>query len=264
MSDYRKIALLFEDRVTGVEYYETRATMKLKHQFLSILEGESKQMIFLIGEPGSGKTMFLNRVPSIVPKGFRVIQFKTPFFEPKEFLLHLLEEDELPPISDTIEELIEQVAFYYKSIPSLVTIDEAQLLNKKMLELLRILADTKAFWFLLAMHRHESQQILAQPQFRSRPHRILELGALEEDEVHEYLSKELLRAGSYSLQEQFSRNSARLIHSFARGNFRDTKKLLNRLFLLLEYATKEGKKEYQNIDRCLITMAAIDATLLEV
>ncbi|MRI83400.1 MAG: hypothetical protein C6I00_03175 [Nitratiruptor sp.] len=264
MSDYRGIAALFEDRVNGVEYYETRATMKLKHQFLSILENESKQLLFLIGEPGSGKTMFLHRIPSIVPASFEVVQFQTPFFEPKDFLDYLFRHKGVAKGEGSIEEQIQQIVTLYQERPTLITVDEAQLLSKEMLELLRILADTKAFWLLLAMHRHESQEILKEAQFRSRPHRVLELGPLEEDEVHEYISKELLRASLYSIQEQFSRSLARLIYTFAKGNFRDTKKLLNRLFLLLDYAVKNEKEGFTRVNRCLITMAAIDAALLKV
>lgn len=264
MADYKEIAKIFEDRIDQVEYYETRATTKLKNELFFILENETKQLIFLIGEPGCGKSIFLHRLPSFLGDRLKVIGFNTPFFEPVDFVKTLIQKAGGEVEDFALEKLISQAVSIYSKTPTLVTIDEAQLLDRQMVELLRILADSKAFWFVLAMHRHESKNILSQPQFSSRPHRVLELEGLEMDEVYEYISKELVRAGLYSMQENFSKKLAKDIHKIARGNFRDTKKILNRLFLLLDYAIRHDKRGYQKPNRCLVTMAAIDGGLIDV
>ncbi len=263
MANYKEVARLFEDRIEGVEYYETRAAMRLKNELFFVLQNETRQLIFLVGEPGSGKSIFLSNLSGLV-EGFEVVKFHTPFFEPVDFVKSLIQKKGATPQEFALEALIAQAVELYRSAPVIVAIDEAQLLSDEMVELLRILADSKAFWFILAMHKHESKNILARPQFSSRPHRVLELGKIELEEVREYISKELIKAGLYTLQEEFSKRLIRDIYRFCRGNFRDMKKILNRLFLLLDYAVLNAKRGYQKPNRCLVTMAAIDGGLLEV
>jgi len=263
VADFKQIAQLFEDRVENVDYYETRAHLRAKNELLDILDGETKQLIFLVGEPGSGKSLFLYNLPKILDEKYHVIRFNTPFFEPVDFIKHLIWRKDSEVGEHALEQLIAQAVELYKESPTIVAIDEAQLLSKDMIELLRILADSKAFWFIMAMHRHESAKILREPQFSSRPHRIIELGLLEYDEAREYIAKELLKAGAYNLEEELSKKQAKTIYKFSKGNFRDTKKLLHRMFLLMDAALKLGKDEFTKPSRCLVTMAAIDGGLVD-
>jgi len=55
------------------------------------------------------------------------------------------------------------------------------------------LADTKVFWFVLAMHKAESQEVLKEPHFQSRPHRVYEIGKLSKSESIYYI-KDMLGA----------------------------------------------------------------------
>jgi len=262
VADFKKIAKIFEDRIEHVDYYETRAHLRAKNELLDILEGETKQLIFLIGEPGCGKSIFLYNLPKFLDS-YHIIRFNTPFFEPVDFIKNLITRTGAQVHNYSLEELISQAVELYKDTDTIVAIDEAQLLSKEMVELLRILADSKAFWFIMAMHKHESAKILQEPQFSSRPHRIIEIGRLEMDEAREYMAKELLKAGAYGLEQEFSKKRAKQIYGLTKGNFRDTKKLLNRMFLLMDAALKLGKEEYTKPTSCLVTMAAIDGGLLD-
>jgi len=263
VADYKAIAKIFEDRVEGVELYQTRAFMQVRHQLLDILEHETRQLLFLIGAPGCGKSLFLENLATLLEERYTTIKYNTPFFEPVDFVRNLLQKRGVETPAHSLEELLEQVVAAYKDSPTIIAIDEAQLLTREMIELVRILADSKAFWFLLAMHKHESGKILQEPQFLSRPHRVLEMGLMEPEEVKEYISKELLRCGEYSFEEEISKRLAKDIYRLARGNFRDTKKLLNRMFLLLDAAAALGKRGYEKPNSCLLTMAAMDGGLLD-
>ena len=263
MADYKKIAKLFEDRVEGITFYETRATLRLKNELLNVLESETRQLIFLIGEPGSGKSVFLTKLPQIATD-YEVLKFNTPFFEPVDFIKTLLEKKGAKIEAYSLEEMIAQAIEQYADSQTIVAIDEAQLLSKDMIELLRILADSKAFWFILAMHRHESGKILQEPQFASRPHKILTMQGLEFDEVREFISKELIKEGEYVFQEELAKSLCKDIYKFTKGNFRDTKKMLNKIFLLMDEAARLGKKGYEKPNRCLVTMAAIAGGMLRV
>ncbi len=263
MSEYRALAKIFEDRTEDIIFYETRAILKLKNELYFTLLNESKQLLFLIGEPGCGKSVFLNQLPNFYKEEFSIIKFDTPFFEPVDFIRTLIKKRRKSVGRYSLEEMIKEAVKLYEKGDTIIAIDEAQLLSKEMVELLRILADTKAFWFLLAMHRHESQKILREPQFSSRPHRVFTFDAMDFGEVREFISKELLRTGSFAIEKQMDKRVVKEIYNFTKGNFRDTKKLLNRTFLLLDYATKIGKR-YDGPNSCVITMAAIDGGLLDI
>jgi type II secretory pathway predicted ATPase ExeA len=220
-----------------------------------------------------------------------VVKYNTPFFEPGDFVKTLIQKRDdsfemtkeeatlLKPVEfiktflerkgeqvkeHSLEELIKQAISVNSKKSVLIAIDEAQLLNKEMIELIRILADSKAFWFLLAMHKHESKKILSEPQFRSRPHRVLELEPLSADEIRDFIVQELLKIGEYSLQEYFDNKLIKEIYKLTKGNFRDLKKLLHRMFLIMEQAKSLKRNGYDRVNSCLVTMAAIDGEILDI
>ena len=263
MADYAAVAKLFEDSIQA-KYYETEATMKLKKELLTTLEHEMRQLLFLVGEPGCGKSLFLRQLPHMLEKEYRIILYDTPFFEPVDFIRSLITKSSQEVGSYALEEMIRQVVDLYKQSNTIVAIDEAQLLSKDMIELIRILADSKAFWFILAMHKHESQKILQEPQFSSRPYRLLEMEAMRFEEMEHYITKTLQEIPSLALENLFSRRVLKKIYAIAHGNFRDTKKIVQRMFLMMDYALQTNQKRYQKPSTCLVTMAAIDGGLLAV
>ena len=263
MGRFKNIAQKFEDRVENIDFFETSAIAKIEHDLLKILDQETKQILFLIGEPGSGKSVFLNRLDSILTK-YQTVKFDTPFFEPVDFIRTLIKRSGNEVGEYSLEELIQQAVTLYRNSNLFIAIDEAQLLTKPMIELIRILADSKAFWFLLAMHRHESETILQEPQFVSRPHKVLELGGITQNELLDFLTKELKLLGEDELANDFRNRVVKEIYSLTQGNFRESKKILNRMFLLMEEAQQKGKTKYTRPNSCLVTMAAIDGGLIRV
>ncbi len=263
MSNYIEIAKIFEENAKAVDFFENAEVLSVKSSLTNILDKETKQLIFLIGEPGVGKSAFLNNIEELLENRYAIIKFDTPFMEPVDFIKTLIKKREREIKDFSLEGLIKEVVRIYEDEKCLITIDEAQLLSKKMIELIRILADSKAFWFLLAMHKHESKEILNEPQFSSRPHKVLELGKLQKYECKDFIYNTLSKADMNSFAEELSKKYLGFIYKVTKGNFRDLKKLLYNLFLLLDYAISNNKKKYQKLSECLLIMAAIEGGLID-
>lgn len=264
MSSYLEIAKIFEERTNEIEFFKNAEVLSAKNALTNILDKNTKQLIFLIGEPGVGKSAFLNSLDNMLDNRYEIIKFDTPFMEPVDFIKMLIKKRDEKIEDFSLEGLIKQVVKIYKNENYLIAIDEAQLLSKHMIELLRILADSKAFWFLLAMHKHESKEILNEPQFATRPHKVLELGKLQKHECRDYINKSLFDNSLASLGNELSTKYLNFIYKTTKGNFRDLKKLLYNLFLIMEYAVNNDKKKYQTLSKCLLIMSAIEGGLIDV
>lgn len=264
MGRYKEIAKLFEEQTNAIEFFTNASVANIKRSMENILQNETKQLIFLIGEPGVGKSAFLNNFDTLFEHRYKTIKFDMPFLEPVDFVKLLIKKADKKVLAFSLETLIKQVIAIYKESNYIVVFDEAQLLSKQMIEVIRILADSKALWFVLAMHKHESQTILNEPQFASRPHKVLELGVLSKNEIKEFLYFEFARVRQSFFAEELHKRYLSVFYDLTNGNFRNLKKLLFHLFLLMDYAQENKKTKYQTFSKCLITMAAIEGGLLDV
>ncbi len=263
LKSFLDIARIFEERVDNIDFFENAEVLSIKNSLLNILQNNTKQLIFLIGDPGVGKSAFLNNLNRLLENRFDIIKFDTPFIEPVDFVKSLIKKSSCEPKDFSLEGQIKEVVEIYKDANYIVAIDEAQLLSKQMIELVRILADSKAFWFLLAMHKHESKEILDEPQFASRPHKVLELGKLQKYECKEFIYNELAKIDKVSFAEELSKRYLNFLYKVTKGNFRDLKKIFYNTFLLLDFAAKNDKKKYQKLSKCLLIMAAIEGGLID-
>jgi DNA transposition AAA+ family ATPase len=263
MDDYAAIAKIFEERTQDLDFFKNAEVLYIKKNIEYILKTDVKQLIFLVGEPGVGKSAFLSYFSTFFPQ-YSIIKFDMPFFEPVDFVTTLIKKSGEEVENFSLDALIKQVVEIYNTKNYIILIDEAQLLSKQMIEIIRILSDSKAFWFLLAMHKHESKEILQEPQFASRPHKVLELQVLQKSEYKDFIYTELKHIDRPIVREALSHKYLNFIFKLTHGNLRNLKKLLFHTFLLLQYAHENDKKKYQTISKCLLTMAAIDGDLLDV
>jgi replication-associated recombination protein RarA len=262
LSDYLEISRLFEEKSDDDTFLQNTTVLSLKNSIENTLKNNTKQLIFIIGDPGVGKSAFFNHFSQMFSDS-DIIKFDVPFIEPVDFIKSLIKKANKEIENFSLDQLIKEVVEIYKDSNYIILIDEAQLLSKDMIEVIRILADSKAFWFLLAMHKHESKKILEEPQFASRPHQVFELGKLQKHEYKDYLYIKLKNTHKLNIIEHISKKYLNLLYKLTDGNFRNLKKLLFTTFILLDYAIKNDKKKYQQINKCLLMMAAIDGGLID-
>ena len=262
MSRWMDYALRFEEG-TKNKYFEARASYQTLEKIKIVLKEKSGKMTFLLGEPGSGKTFLLNKLLNDEELVNRPILFDTPIVNPKTFLQKLLRHLNAKEISDDIDSLKEQVENLYAENLTLIMLDEAQLLNEEMLEFIRILSDSKMFWIVLAMHEKEGKDILAKSHFKSRPHKLIELGKLSKDEAEMFINTQLIFANDQKVLSFHQKNSD-MIYKLCDGNFRYLKKLIYTQFDLLNEAQESDMNEFREPSKCLLNMAAIEIGLLNV
>jgi len=260
--DYQVLAQIFEEEKNPVEhFYKNHNVLQTESKMLQIFKNSHKQLLFLIGEAGVGKSAFLNYFSKNTE--IETIKFDVPFFEPVDFVKTLITQSGEEITGHSLVELIDQVSEIYSTKDTVVIVDEAQLLSHSMIEIIRILADSKAFWFILAMHKHESKKLLNEPQFTSRPHKILEMDKLSLEEAKGFVHTSLKRGEFEHLWPRIEKNFS-TFYKLSHGNFRDLKKLLHTTFLLIHFAMQNGKTKFSSLNKRVIIMAAIENGLIHV
>lgn len=262
MSQWLKAAEKFEERRESRDYFEVQASLGAIEKIKASLLGTFRQLIFLLGEPGSGKSFLLHHLKEIWKNDRDILLIETPFITPMDLLKKLLEHKGIECKGDDIEQFRIQATELYGSSDHLIMIDEAQLLSTEMREFIRILSDSKSFWFILAMHRSEGESILRAPHFKSRPHRIIDLSALNPIECKSYLHRELTHVGFSDIIDELKPKLILQAHQISQGNFRNFKKIFYHLFHLLHYTNTHNKTKYLRPTSCTITMAAMSAELI--
>jgi ABC-type lipoprotein export system ATPase subunit len=262
MSRWLEYASLFEE---GVEnpYFEARSAYQALSNVKSTLKEKSGKMIFLLGQPGSGKTYLLHHLLQDEELEHTPVLFDTPIASPRSFLTRLIKHMNEDIVSEELEVLKEQAETLYADKKILVMLDEAQLLNDETLEFIRILSDSRKFWIVCAMHEEEGREILGKSHFKSRPHKLIELGQLSPKELEMFINTQLiLSQDKYVLD--FHQKHAKRIYSLSKGNFRYLKKLIYTEFSLLHEAQELGMKKFEEPSKCLLNMAAIEIGLINV
>lgn len=260
MSKWLEYASQFEEG-PGSIYFEIQTAYHAQESIQKLLDKKRGEMIFLLGEPGSGKSFMLQRLYTAMNK--EALLFETPVSSPLNFLNRLVRHGGEEPLSDELEALKEQAEQIFRDKKCVIMLDEAQLLDEQTLEYVRILCDTRSFWVILAMHEREGKMILEKSHFKSRPHSRVELGALSVSEAQMYMTKRISEFQDQAVLD-FHHKHAKRIHRLSMGNFRYLKKLLNTEFSLLHEAYVSGMKGFSKPSKCLLNMAAIEIGVLDV
>ncbi len=262
MSRWLDYASQFEEG-TENPYFEVRTAYQALSALKNTLNEKNGKMIFLLGHPGSGKTYLLNHLLQQEGLEHRPLLFETPVANPKSFLIRLVKHLDEEPISEEIDVLKGQVEGLYEGKKILIMLDEAQLLNEETLEFIRILCDSRKFWIVCAMHDEEGREILGRSHFKSRPHKLIELGQLSAKEIEMFVNTQLIFSNDKHLIN-FHQKHAKKIYRLSQGNFRYLKKLMHTEFTLLHEAQELGLKKFEEPSKCLLNMAAIDIGLINV
>ncbi len=262
MSKWLEFASKFEE---GIEnpYFEVRTAYQAHANVMSTLKEKDGRMIFLLGQPGSGKSYLLHHLLNDSALSHKPVLFETPVSSPKAFLLRLISHMNAEPLGEEIETLKGQAESLYADKKVLIMLDEAQLINNETLEFMRILSDSRKFWIICAMHEEEGREILEKSHFKSRPFKLIELGRLSAEESDMFINTQLIFSHDKSILD-FHQKHAKKIYKLCQGNFRYLKKLIYTEFSLLHEAQELDMKKFSKPSKCLINMAAIEIGLINV
>lgn len=257
MSSFEEASKVFENSFLKDDYFDSMSAEFAKNSLIKIIRNREVPLTFLIGDPGVGKTYMLHLIKEELLPTHKVVMTTEPFSTPESFLQFLLS-DIVNSSHLTLTQLKERAITLYKDSAHIILIDEAQLLSESVLEYIRILSDTKIFYFVLSMHKKEGEAIVKKPHFSSRDHRIVIMGILESSELEHFLESQLLRHGLGNLAELFKPKELISLNKYSAGNFRILKQMLKHIFSLMDYAKKNALKEYTVPNKCIVMMAAID------
>lgn len=263
MSKWLSAAKKFEENAKEGSFFESQSTMYALKQIENTFDKDFPQMIFLLGNPGSGKSFLLNYIARQSINEVVCILIDNPFLTQVEFMQRLLSDMNQPTNESNIEVLTKLAVEIFKSQKHIIMIDEAQLLSTQMTEFVRILSDLKVFWFLLAMHKEEGKLILDSPHFSSRAHKKIYLNELLLNECKQYLQNELQSIGLSEFARSFSKKLIKLSYTYSGGNFRNYKKIYYNLFLLLDTAQSQNKTKFLKPSETLLKMSAIKSGLIK-
>ncbi len=261
--DFENAAVLFRDDINTKFYFDSISAEIAKNEISEAIEDRNTSLIFLLGDPGVGKSYMMRLINEKIKHKQLTIFIDHPFFDKRDLLKLLYEAKDLEFDKETSfntlkDELIKQ----YKDTVHTIFIDEAQLLTEEQFELIRILSDTKVLQFVLSMHKEEGSVILEKKHFKSRTKVVVRYNSLETSEVYRYIQSSLLAHSHSEIASLFSKSDAKKITRYSLGNFRTVKKFLYVLMQLLNYAKQNGIKKHQTLNSNLILMTALELGMI--
>jgi len=207
----------FKDTIDLDDFFSYFNFEIVKEEILS----SKNNLIFLLGNPGSGKTFMINYLAKKFPKKYQIFKDFNSINKNKTLL-----------------------------------IDEAQLLNESEIEKLRVLSDN-GVQVLFAMHKKEGEEIVKKPQFHSRYYQKIYMKPLNYKEFENYVLKKF---NKYSYSHIINKKILKKIYKYSKGNFRLSKKIIFRALDLLDFSLRNNLK-YKEIDNCILKMSIIDLEL---
>lgn len=263
MKDFEAAKEFFKDTVDPSFYFDSISSEIARNNLKDAIGDSSIPLIFILGDPGVGKSHMMRVMHHSAVLGSSTILIEHPFFDSHDLVKTLYEARGIPfDKSKSLGEFMDELFEIYVGSFCTILIDEAQLLSNEQVEFIRILSDTKLFQFVLAMHKEEGLALLEKKQFKTRSKLVIEYGNLEENEILRYIQTLFIGHTHGEIALMFSKNEARVIARYAKGNFRMIKKFLYTLMKLLDYAQKKGLSKYRKLGSCLLTMAALDIGLI--
>ena len=222
-------------------------------KMLSIKESQNITLIY--GNAGVGKTTLLNEIYQNNKSNKNILFFTTPFFSIDSLLNQIYKafiQEEMP--RDTQDAIINLVLKLDETV--IIILDEANLYKNEILELIRILSDTNKFKFILSM---TNTSLMNEDSFKSRIWELIELKNLSKDEIITYIDQRLIAKNQLEVVRFLGKNNYNLIYKLTKGNFRNTNRLMYKIFEICEYYYEnEPKKIGRTLPNKFIEMAGID------
>ena len=208
----------------------------------------------LTGEVGTGKTLLVRALLEKLPKEVEVALVLNPLISATEFVATICDELRIKYKKDTesIKELVDALnshllKVHAKGKRTVLIVDEAQNLNRDVLEQVRLLTNLETtkekLLQIILVGQQELTQILASPDLRQLAQRITAryfLPGLNKSETHAYISHRCVVAGAG--RPLFSRAGMNSVYRYSCGNPRMINILCDRA-LLGAYSENESVVE---------------------
>jgi Cdc6-like AAA superfamily ATPase len=269
---YESSKNIFIDIVQVQDYIKLDRVTRVYQSLLYSLQKPLK-MILIYGKPGTGKSMFLSKLHDELKHTQKIYMYLTPILDESEFV-KILAQDLLDiPSSSALNftQFMRELESAKKenensendNVP-IILLDEVQLYSDSLMEKIRLLSDTRAVKFVLALHKTQGEDLLAKEHFQTRIWESIELENASVNELNIYITKKLLQYGYLYTFSMFDVSVIENIHSITHGNYRDTNKLLYSVFDIYDYYSKKNPEKISTnkISKDIIEMAAIHTGLL--
>ncbi len=218
---------------------------KHKEAFAHLVYGINNRSGFVMvsGEIGTGKTTLCRSLLEQLDDDTKVAFIFNPFLSPLELLGKINEEFGVPSSAETAKGLIDELNAYLldraaQGINCVLVIDEAQNLEPRVLEQIRLLSNletsTQKLLQIILIGQPELAQHLALPELRQLNQRITaryHLKALNRQETMQYIAFRLRAAGGRR-KVTFTRSALKLIHRYSGGTPRVINALCDRALLI--------------------------------
>jgi len=257
---------VFLDTVNAKDYVQLDRVSTIYQSLKNSIKKPLK-MILLYGRPGTGKSMFLNKLHNDISIDQSIFIYQTPILDESEFYKTLAQDIFQTKYTGELNftQFMKIVKTSAIDTVPVVLLDEAQLYSDILMEKIRLLSDTRTVKFVIALHKTEKEDLIAKEHFQTRIWESIELENASISELKIYIQKKLMKANCFDSANMFGTKNVNLIHKLTNGNYRDTNKLIYTLFdLYCAYEDNHQLSKFgtSTISNKLIEMSAIHTGLL--
>jgi nucleoside-triphosphatase THEP1 len=256
---YSQVKDVFTDSIETGDFIRLDSSTLFYNQVVESIQKPLK-MILIFGEPGTGKTILLNKIYHDLQDKIDIHYFPTPVTEEARFYQKLsslltkgvMKTADFSKLSDICHKLKGKKEH-------VVILDEAQLYDERLMESIRLLSDIRSIKFIITLHKTSSEDVVAKKQFTTRIWESIVLQNASRDDLMQYIQKKLLNRNFYELAGIIKNKDVSFIHKFTRGNFRETNKFMYTLFHIYDYYDRHApsKIRYNRLSKKLLEMTAI-------
>jgi len=237
LEKFAKARELFRDIVDLKNYVPLSTSEKTKQDLLNAINQKEK-IVLLTGEAGSGKSLLLRSVYDEL-KGKKVFFVSNPYLE-----------------IDSILGLLKNLDINDHHI---LLLDEAQLLESKTWENLRIYADRGNVTIVFATHDTDIKKLLEKKHFSTRINYIIKVKPVSFEEMKNFIITKLLKNDLHEIVDMLDNKNFKKIYSFTKGSLRATNQLMYKLFDVVDFFYKKNPKKFEKkIDNKYIEIAIMD------